>query len=92
MVQALKNCLRYLNLENPIAAKIEILKWALFNLCIYNSDAHGKNFTFLCKNSGLIPAPFYDLVNVKMYPEFEQDLAMSIVEMSLTQMQLMFIS
>jgi len=64
--------------ENPIAAKIEILKWALFNLCIYNSDAHGKNFSFFVQKSGLIPAPFYDLVNVKMYPEFEQDLAMSI--------------
>ncbi|MBL4831288.1 MAG: HipA domain-containing protein [Aliivibrio sp.] len=64
--------------ENPIAAKIAMLKWALFNLCIYNADAHGKNFSFFVQKSGLTPTPLYDLVNVRMYPEFEQDLAMAI--------------
>lgn len=29
---------------------------------------------------GLKPTPFYDLVNVRMYPEFEQDLAMALGE------------
>ncbi|MCC4821336.1 HipA domain-containing protein, partial [Vibrio lentus] len=47
-------------------------------LCIYNADAHGKNFSFFVQKSGLTPTPLYDLVNVRMYPEFEQDLAMAI--------------
>ncbi|MFA0238248.1 MULTISPECIES: HipA domain-containing protein [Vibrio] len=64
--------------ENPLAAKLAILKWAMFNLCIYNADAHGKNFSFFVQKSGLTPTPLYDLVNVRMYPEFEQDLAMAI--------------
>nr|WP_269809111.1 HipA domain-containing protein [Enterovibrio nigricans] len=63
---------------NPLSAKLTVLNWALFNLCIYNADAHGKNFSFFVQNSGLTPTPLYDLVNVRMYPEFEQDLAMAI--------------
>ncbi|MEZ8692031.1 HipA domain-containing protein [Vibrio splendidus] len=63
---------------NPLSAKLTILNWALFNLCIYNADAHGKNFSFFVQSAGLIPTPLYDLVNVRMYPEFEQDLAMAI--------------
>lgn len=50
----------------------------MFNLCLYNADAHGKNFSFFVNHSGLTPTPLYDLVNVRMYPEFEQDLAMAI--------------
>lgn len=64
--------------ENPIATKQQILDWALFNLLIFNYDAHGKNITFFVGPQGLSLAPFYDLVNVKMYPEFEQEMAMGL--------------
>lgn len=66
--------------ENPIAAKIAMLKWTLYNLCIYNADAHGKNFSFFVSKLRLTPTPYYDLINVRMYPEFEQDLAMAMGE------------
>jgi len=64
--------------KNPIAAKLTLLHWVLFNICIYNGDSHGKNFSFFVTKEGLEPTPLYDLVNVRMYPEFEQDLAMAV--------------
>ena len=63
---------------NPILAKLTLLNWVLFNLCVFNHDAHGKNMSFFVSKAGLEPTPFYDLVNVQMYPEFEQELAMAI--------------
>lgn len=63
---------------NPIAAKLTLLNWVLFNLCVFNHDAHGKNMSFFVSKAGLEPTPLYDLVNVQMYPEFEQELAMVI--------------
>ncbi len=64
--------------ENPALTKQNILDWALFNILIFNSDAHGKNISFYISGQGISLAPFYDLVNVKMYPEFEHELAMAI--------------
>jgi serine/threonine-protein kinase HipA len=54
-----------------------LTRWALFQFLIGNSDAHGKNVTFFSRPSGLALAPFYDLVSVAQYPEFEHDLAMA---------------
>ncbi len=64
--------------ENPILTKLQILDWALFNLLVFNFDAHGKNITFFVSAQGISLAPFYDLVNVKMYPDFEQEMAMGL--------------
>jgi serine/threonine-protein kinase HipA len=56
----------------------EMLKWALFNLCIGNCDAHGKNISVLYSESGKIQlAPFYDLVSTMVYPLVNHELAMS---------------
>ncbi|WP_057246353.1 MULTISPECIES: HipA domain-containing protein [unclassified Duganella] len=54
-----------------------MLRWTLFQLVIGNSDAHGKNFSFLVHRSGLQAAPWYDLVGVVQYPQFSHDLAMA---------------
>ncbi len=64
--------------ENPIATKQQILDWAIFNLLTFNFDAHGKNISFFVSQRGLSLTPFYDLVNVKMYPQFEQEMAMAL--------------
>lgn len=63
--------------ENPALTKQKILDWTLFNVLIFNSDAHGKNISFYVDPQGLSLTPFYDLVNIKMYPQFEQELAMA---------------
>lgn len=63
--------------NNPVLTKNRMIDWALFNVLIFNYDAHGKNISFFVGKKGISLAPFYDLVNIKMYPEFEQEIAMA---------------
>jgi serine/threonine-protein kinase HipA len=63
---------------NPAETKNKILDWALFNLLINNYDAHGKNISFFVNKGELALTPFYDLINIKMYPQFEKEIAMAI--------------
>ncbi|MFI4963182.1 MAG: HipA domain-containing protein [Legionellales bacterium] len=63
---------------NPAVAKQQILDWALFNLLVFNFDAHGKNISFFIGQRGIELTPFYDLVNIKMYPEFDHQMAMAL--------------
>jgi len=63
---------------NKAAARLSMLRWALFQILIGNSDAHGKNFSFFVRPGGLLePAPWYDLVSVLQYDGFDTDLAMA---------------
>jgi serine/threonine-protein kinase HipA len=34
-----------------------MLQWLLFNLCVNNHDAHGKNYSFFVSKAGLMPTP-----------------------------------
>ncbi|MEN9433732.1 MAG: hypothetical protein RLZZ422_1321 [Pseudomonadota bacterium] len=61
----------------PALEKQKLLDQVLFNLCISNFDAHGKNFSFFFGKKGLVLTPAYDLVNIAVYPEFDQELAMA---------------
>ena len=63
---------------NPALTKKKILDWVLFNLLVYNFDAHGKNISFFINEKGISLTPFYDLVNIKMYQEFDQEMAMAL--------------
>ena len=62
---------------NKAAARLTMLRWALFQFLIGNSDAHGKNFSFFVHRQGLEPAPWYDLVSVAQYPGIDHELAMA---------------
>lgn len=62
---------------NPASTKQQMLDWALFNALVFNYDAHGKNISFFVGAKGISLAPFYDLINIKMYPDFEQEMAMA---------------
>jgi serine/threonine-protein kinase HipA len=63
--------------DNPILARVTILRWALLQLLLGNSDAHGKNISFFMRGNTLMPAPFYDLVSVNVYGEHvEEEMAM----------------
>jgi len=63
---------------NPAETKRKMLDWVLFNLLINNYDAHGKNISFFVGKHGMSLTPFYDLINIKMYPQFESELAMAL--------------
>lgn len=66
------------NCINPALTKKKILDWVLFNILVFNFDAHGKNISFFVSKKGVSLAPFYDLVNIKMYTEFDQGMAMAL--------------
>jgi len=64
--------------SNPLAARMSLLRWALLQILLGNSDAHGKNISFYVRGSYIEPAPFYDLVSVNVYGDaVEQDMAMA---------------
>ncbi|HET9388361.1 MAG TPA: HipA domain-containing protein [Steroidobacteraceae bacterium] len=62
---------------NKDLTRLMLLRWALFQYLIGNSDAHAKNISFFCEPSGLTLAPHYDLASVAQYPGFRRDLAMA---------------
>jgi serine/threonine-protein kinase HipA len=66
------------NCSNPAAARLDLLSWTWFNLLSGNADAHGKNYSFFMTPDGMAPTPWYDLVCVSMYDDFEQELAMAL--------------
>lgn len=65
-------------LDTPLLYRQALVNWSILNLCIGNSDAHGKNISFFVKKGSLQLAPFYDLVNITLYDTYEHSLAMSI--------------
>jgi serine/threonine-protein kinase HipA len=58
-------------------AQRDLLRWAIFQYLIGNSDAHGKNVSFFCGPQGLTLAPFYDLVSVVQYEHINHEMAMA---------------
>jgi len=48
---------------NPIAQRLKLLRWTIFQILIGNTDAHAKNLSFISGAAGLVLAPAYDLVN-----------------------------
>ena len=62
----------------PAKAQLQLLQWILFNLLIGNTDNHGKNISYFVSKKGYEIAPAYDLVNVKVYEEFDQELSFKI--------------
>jgi serine/threonine-protein kinase HipA len=67
------------NCRIPAMAIRDLLNWALFQILIGNSDAHGKNISFFVGKAGIDVAPGYDFLNIDIYgDEFERDLAMAV--------------
>ena len=62
----------------PAQTKLALIDWAIFNVLTFNFDAHGKNLSFFVGANGLQLTPFYDLVNIAMYPKFDQNMAMAL--------------
>lgn len=46
----------------PVAERLALLRWAIFQVLIGNTDAHAKNLSFHVGREGLSLAPAYDLV------------------------------
>lgn len=48
-------------------ARLEIFRWAIFNVLVGNGDAHLKNLSFFVTSRGYRLAPFYDIVSTVVY-------------------------
>ena len=68
------------NSHKPAVEKLKMLRWALFQIFIGNTDAHAKNISFYSSNAGFTATPSYDLVSILAYDDlnFEQGFAMAI--------------
>jgi serine/threonine-protein kinase HipA len=55
----------------------DLLRWAIFQYLIGNSDAHGKNVSFFADPEGMSLAPFYDLVSVVQHEGIDHEMAMA---------------
>lgn len=62
------------------ATRMALVRWTLFQYLIGNSDAHGKNVSFVVMPGGLLRlAPAYDLVAVaSAYSDVDHEMAMGI--------------
>ncbi len=64
---------------SPLVDIQSLLDWCIFNVCIGNMDAHGKNLSMLYHGTERRLAPFYDLLSTMFYGDrFSKRLAMSI--------------
>lgn len=67
------------HLANPAVGTRQIALWAITTLLLGNSDAHGKNISFMGQGNTFTVAPFYDLVSVAAYDSrhIDHELAMA---------------
>jgi len=61
----------------PAKAKLDLLTWAMFNLVIGNSDAHGKNLSYFINEKYITLTPFYDILCILVHEDVEHDMAMA---------------
>jgi len=65
--------------DSPIVAKKNLITWICVNLCLGNSDAHGKNLSFMIDTNKMSLSPFYDIVNIAVYKDkYDIGMAMAI--------------
>ncbi|PKM18450.1 MAG: type II toxin-antitoxin system HipA family toxin [Gammaproteobacteria bacterium HGW-Gammaproteobacteria-15] len=64
-------------MSSPVESVQWLIHWQLFNLMISNYDSHGKNVSLYFDKNNTRFTPAYDLVNVSMFPQFKQVLAMA---------------
>lgn len=62
----------------PALDQIKLLNIIIFNYLIGNSDAHGKNFSLIYKESKPELAPAYDLLSTAIYEDLSDKMAMKI--------------
>lgn len=77
---SVKQCFQFIhnNLANKAKDELHFLKSVVFNFLIGNSDAHGKNFSYLHLANGYVLAPLYDLVSTQVYPQLAKEMSMAV--------------
>jgi len=65
----LRDCIKIIESfsENPLPGLTRFVEWIVFNYLIGNTDAHAKNISLLHAKTGIVLAPFYDLLSTEIY-------------------------
>jgi serine/threonine-protein kinase HipA len=67
--------------EDPLAQLRRLVEVVTFTVAIGNSDAHGKNLSFLHTDPGVVQlAPLYDTVPTALWPQLPDRAAMTIAD------------
>ncbi|MES2962055.1 MAG: type II toxin-antitoxin system HipA family toxin [Pseudomonadota bacterium] len=76
----IENCLKLIteHCSFPGLDSARFINAVIFNYLIGNSDAHGKNFSFLYQGSSIKLAPLYDLISTNSYSKLEHRMAMKL--------------
>jgi len=53
----------------PTRARLQLMRWLVFQVLLGNTDAHAKNLSFYMTAAGPVQAPAYDLVCGALYQE-----------------------
>lgn len=64
--------------SQPASELLQFMQLIIFNYLIGNSDAHGKNFSFLYQNGQILLSPAYDLMSTAIYETYSSEMAMRI--------------
>ncbi len=64
--------------KTPAVSALELTNRIIFNYLIGNADAHGKNFSILYTENGILLAPAYDILCTAIYPNLTKNMAMKI--------------
>ena len=64
--------------SRPAVEILKLLDAFVFHALIGNADAHGKNYSLLCRGAAVELAPRYDLLSTVAYPELDTRFAMRI--------------
>ena len=62
----------------PAVELLKLLDAAIIQVLIGNADAHGKNYSLLHRDEGIVLAPLYDLLCTVAYPDLSPTFAMKI--------------
>ncbi len=62
----------------PAIARNKLAERAVFNFLTGNTDAHGKNFSLLHSDKGIVLSPVYDVLCSQVYPSLSNKMAMKI--------------
>jgi len=66
------------HLDDWPRARVNLIKWVIFNYLIGNRDTHAKNLSMRLTVDGVRLAPFYDLLSTAVYSDGEKEMSLKV--------------
>ena len=71
--------------SRPAVELLKLLDAAIVQVLLGNADAHGKNYSLLYREDGIVLAPLYDLLSTVAYPDLSPGFAMKVARRATLQ-------